>query len=159
MKNRSVPPGWAIVCLLLSVTDAFADEGTNRYSVIAQKNTFALKAAAAATNASPVVATASLARIKLTGLAVIPPLKWVVLKIQEPGKPAAMTTLQEGCSEGVVEILEVDANARHVKIRNAGLMMTLTFEDEDLLQKKALAGLEVEHRPLPLLPPTDAGDL
>ncbi len=88
----------------------------------------------------------------------IPPFQWAVLQIQEPTKPPVMLTLKTGGSEGAFELLAVDAQARRVKIRHAGLEMSVALEDEDSPRKTALAKLEVEHRAIPTMPLLGAGD-
>lgn len=154
----STPSRLGILWLCLTATVEFAGGETNRYAAIAQRNTFGLRAPSTAI-ISPPIAAVSPVKIKLVGLAAIPPDKWVVLQIQAPGKPSAMLTLKEGCGEGPVEILEVDAKARRVKVRNAGSVMTVTFDDDALIQKTALARLQAGHQPVPVVPPPGAGEL
>lgn len=153
----SKPFRLGIFSLCLAAATGFAGGATNGYSVLAQNKTLALKAPAV-TNGSPATAAIPPAKIKLVGLAAIPPCKWAVIQIQEPGRPAVTVTLKEGCGAGPVEILDVDARAQQVKIRNAGKVMTIAFEDDDLIQKNALAKLEAEHPPLPTVPLLGAGD-
>ena len=153
----STPSRLGTVWLCLTAMGGFASSETNRYSAIAQRNAFALKAPSAVI-VFPPTTTVSQVKIKLVGLAAIANRKWVVLQIQTPGKPQTTTALKEGSSEGPVEILEVDAKAQRVKIRNAGLAMTIMFDDEDLLRKDSLARLQAEHQPVPLVPPPGAGD-
>ena len=145
------------VWLCLTAGAGFAGGETNRYSTIAQRNSFGLRAPSAAI-ISPPTTTVSQVKIKLVGLAAVAPYKWAVLQIQAPGKPQTTLALKEGCGEGAVEILEVDAKTQRVKVRNAGSVMTVMFEDEALTQKNALTRLQAEHQPLTLVPPPGAGD-
>ena len=147
-----------ILWLGLTAAAGFAGGETNRYARIAQKNLFALKAKSVAPVPASTTALAT-AKIKLVGFAAIAPHKWAVLQVRELGKAAVMLTLKEGGAEGLLEVLEVDAPAQRVRIRQAGVVMTITFDDDVRLQKMALARLEAEHQPLPTLPPPDAGDL
>lgn len=97
------------------------------------------------------------ARVKLTGIAVLPPDKWGLLEVQEYGQPADRLVLMEGSRRLALEVVEVDGQARWVTVRNAGVLMKLTIEKPAAASMVAV-NLDSEHIPLPLLPPIGAGD-
>ena len=149
-----------IVALVASCDAAFAGERTNDYSGIPLRNIFSLRAALVQTNPAPTAAASPPQQLKLTGIAALLPRKWAVLQIQEPGKPARSVLLKEGTKESGVEVVEIDAQARWVKILNGGAPMTLTFANNGLRSNspQLAGGPDPNHVPVPLLPPPGAGD-
>lgn len=97
------------------------------------------------------------ARVKLTGIAVLPPAKWALLEVQEYGQPADQLALMEGSRRLALEVVEVDGQAKWVTVRNAGALMKLTLE-KPAGATIATANSGGAHLPLPLLPPAGAGD-
>jgi hypothetical protein len=98
------------------------------------------------------------ARVKLTGIAVLPPAKWALLEVQEYGQPAQQIALAEGSRRIALEVVEVDCLGRWVMVRQAGALLKLTIENPAAVPSIAAANVDAEHVPLPLLPPVGAGD-
>jgi hypothetical protein len=133
-----------LCCCRLAAT-AFAQ--TNSFPATAQRNEFALKPAAVATNA-PAMA-APVVRLKLLGIAALPPRKWAVLQVEQPGKPAAAIVFREGQSIASVEVTEIDASSRTVTVRHAAGSTSLTFEADSVKPAVAAATeAERDHQPI-----------
>jgi hypothetical protein len=97
------------------------------------------------------------AQVKLTGIAILPPVKWALLEVQEYGQNISPLALTEGSRRLALEVVEVDAKAGWVTVRNAGVLMTLTIEKMGATPAAPVAW-GGEHRPIPVLPPIGAGD-
>lgn len=112
---------------------------------------------AMADEASPTVPQSPPARVKLTGIAVLPPDKWVILEITEYGQPEVRLALTEGSRRLSVRVVKIDSQVRWAIIRCGQTDMKFTIESPATLANPT-AELGGEHRPLPLLPPPGAGD-
>lgn len=105
----------------------------------------------------PVVPQSPPARVKLTGIAVLPPDKWVSLRVEEFNEPAVEVVLREGWRRLSVRVVEIDSHARWAIIRCGATDVKLIVEGKNTSVVVA-AEFGGEHRPLPLLPPPGSGD-
>lgn len=96
-------------------------------------------------------------RVKLIGIAVLPPDKWVLLEVQADSEPAVQFALMPNARRIGLQVIEVDPHACWAKIRNGNAVVTLTVENS-AAAPVAINNSGGEHRPLPLLPPPGAGD-
>ena len=120
-----------IVCvgaLLLGAGQIAAQSAAN-YRAIVERNAFGLKPA------QPGSAQISAGEpfkpppdYKLTGIVAYRTNRWAMLLRQDPGKPPRYYTLRPGEREESLELLEVDAKAGTVRIRNEGVFVLLSFK-------------------------------
>lgn len=98
------------------------------------------------------------ARVKLIGIAILPPHKWVLLEVEEYQQPPVQITLLQGARREFLQVLEVDSKCGWAIICNAGVDVKLTIEMPATAAPNLVSILDEEHRPLPLPPPPGAGD-
>ena len=128
---------------------------TNRYAAGWQRNPMALPAATNVTDV--VIPQTPPPKIKLNGIAVLPPDKWVLLEIQADGRPVDRVALTEGSRKASLEVVTIDAQGKSATIRNAGVLMTLAIGKAGA-PSMVVANFGGEHVPLPLVPEIGAGD-
>lgn len=106
----------------------------NPYEAIVGRNVFGLKPPPPTTNAAPPVVPAAIT-IKLQGISTILDRRQVLLKVKtaaRPPEPAKEKSYlwSEGQGEGDIEVLEIDAVAGVVRIKNQDLTQSLTMKDD-----------------------------
>lgn len=147
IKKRDVRLAvWLLAVSFASTVEAAVDEG-NPYHPIVAKNIFKLqdppRLKQVETELPP------LAKVALTGITTILPRPLALLEWSEPGQQKKnYSTLTEGQGEGPIEILRIDDKAGSVTIKNHGVTMTLTFE-----QNGAKPASVIQTRELRLPPP------
>ena len=122
---------WAALGVGLFPVSAAADASGNPYLEIVRNNSFRLKPPQRLEADLPAV---PLAKVKLVGISTFGD-KYALLKIYFPALPPEPArelscVLTVGQREGPVELLEVDAPAAKVKVRNSGAVVVLTLENE-----------------------------
>ncbi len=128
---------------------------TNQIAAVQKRNTLTLQTAHAVTNV--VIPQTPPPKIKLNGIAILPPNKWAMLEVQVDGQPVDRLALIEGSRRASLEVVTIDAEGKSVIIRNAGVLMTLAIGKSEAPSMIA-ANFSGEHVPLPLLPVVGAGD-
>ncbi|MEW6304102.1 MAG: hypothetical protein AB1705_11560 [Verrucomicrobiota bacterium] len=78
---------------------------------------------------------------KLTGIASLPSSKWAFITVRAAAGAPVHYALKQGHRQGTLEVVEVDAKAGRVKIRDAGTELTLTLNKDaptqaDVAEKK-----------------------
>ena len=136
-----------------------ADETNFPYAAISRRNVFALVAAPPAANFPPPPA-APMTRLKLTGLASLPPDKWALLQIQEEGAAPFSATLLEGESKGAVRLVSINITDATAMVSNGAVLTELALEEIGgrNVPVAAPTQLAAEHLPIPVLPPPGIGD-
>ena len=139
---------------------ASAAETNSPYAAIARRNVFSLVAAPPPAVHFPPPPAAPMTRLKLTGLAVLPPDKWALLQIQEEGAPPFSAALLEGESKGAVRLVSINITAATALVSNGAVLTELALEKIGVRNKAVAAPtqLAAEHRPIPVLPLPGAGD-
>jgi hypothetical protein len=122
--------GLAAFTLCASASAITADPTGSRFSGIAERNVFGLKAAPVQEDVQP---PAAVPKLILTGITSMFGQKRVLLRAQPPAAAGTQPKeesfiLSEGQREGPVEVLAIDPNASSVLVNNSGTVMTLTFE-------------------------------
>jgi hypothetical protein len=118
---------------VVSETPASREQVFQEYQAIVDRNPFGLKPPPPPpAPAQPEAPPAPKLEIFLTGIVSIVPPKRVFLKAtdttaKDPNKKDSFYSLQEGQAKDGIEILEIDARKREVRIRNAGEEKTLNF--------------------------------
>lgn len=118
---------------VLRAASSKAIDASNPYDVIVHRNVFDLM------DPPPLLppkddTTPPPPNVELTGIMTILGDKRALFMVQDvtpPGKPpksAESYILTEGQRQGVLEVLEIDAKNAKVKIKNDGIVSTITFE-------------------------------
>jgi hypothetical protein len=149
--------------LALGGASAFALSDANPYAAIAGRNVFALKPPTPTTPATVTTPTVP-PNIELQGFTTILGRAQVLLKIKLPPRPPEPAkdrslVMDVGQREGDVEVIEMDAYAGSVKLKNQGNLVSLNLKDNGskptagpaLPAPGALPG--VSSLPAPQLPP------
>ena len=128
---------WSLtISLMLIVISCNALTSDNPYSTIFSRNVFALKPPQPVL--PPTIALVVVpAGIDLQGFTTILGRPQVLLKVKIPPRPPEpakdqFMVMDVGQREGDVEVLEIDAYAGVVKIRNQGNLLTLTLKENGL---------------------------
>lgn len=135
-----------LACLVCSVAfgsasdSAFADTRENSYTIIPQRNAFALKEIPPPVPPNTNPPAPPPAQVKLSGITTILSRALALLEYTEPGKQVQKPILSAGQRDGPIEILEIDARAGTVKIRNGGVETLLTFEKDGIKPPSGPAG-------------------
>ncbi|MGC3958704.1 MAG: hypothetical protein QM813_12425 [Verrucomicrobiota bacterium] len=123
----------ASASLVLSVVSCCALTEANPYAAIAGRNVFALKPPTPVTpiNTAPPVAASG---VELQGFTTILGRPQVLLKLKIPPRPPEPAkdrslVMDQGQREGEVEVLEIDAYAGTVKLKNQGSVTSLNLKD------------------------------
>lgn len=149
-----LPPSAFAVGLGLVVLAAGAGAATP-YAAIARRNVFGLKPAALNANVPPPPAAA--VTVKLLGISTILDRRQVMLKVKtaaRPPEPAKEQSylLSQGQREDEIEVLEINAAAGTVKLKNQEEILSLSMKDD--AEKPAVgAGLPVAALPGVAVPP------
>jgi hypothetical protein len=125
--------------LLLPTVGLLAAASDNPYKSITARNSFAL---VAPPPPAPVEQPPPPANIKLTGISTLWGDKRAMLMVQDtsgPGKPDLSYILREGQRDGQVEVLSIDDKNGIVKVKNAGVVSSLSFDQNGI----KVAGLPV----------------
>lgn len=152
---RIVLVGCACVC----VGAGEAVPQSSGYELIPKKNVFRLKEPA---QQLPVTQTnPPLPKVYLTGISTMMNQRLAFLRVPaaaKSGTPVAEQSmmLAEGQREGDIEVLGVDPAAGHVKIRQAGEVVDLTFE-KDGVKSNPPAAMAGQPQPLANPPPGNEG--
>ncbi len=115
-----------------SVSSAKTAEDANPYDAIVERNVFDLKDPPP-TNA-PAVTNEPPPNVKLTGIMTIFGHKQALFMVQksgQPGKapePEVSYILSEGQRQEGLEVMEIDSAKKKVKIKNDGIVSTVTYE-------------------------------
>jgi hypothetical protein len=121
-----------MVALCSGAKGVEAASSAEDYRQISARNLFGLHEPVQQTN-EPV--KPQLPTIKLSGIVTVPS-KLAFLKAQSPTKPGEQPqseqsyTLGEGQREGVIEVLEINAKAGTIRVKNAGTEMTVGFDKD-----------------------------
>jgi len=110
-------------------------ESDNPYQTIIDRNVFDLKAPPPPPDPNKGSEEKGPSKFTLTGITSIFGAKRALLKTQVPAKAGQPATDQwfmiaEGKEEGDIKVLEIDEKAGSVKMRNAGVEVTLTFDKD-----------------------------
>jgi hypothetical protein len=122
---------WAALVMSLSTACSVAETSAHPYWGIARSNSFRLKPPQRPSTEMPPV---PLPKVKLVGITTFGD-SYALLKIYLPALPSEPArelscVLTVGQREGPIELLEVEAQAAKVKVRNSGTVMVLTLEYE-----------------------------
>jgi hypothetical protein len=102
------------------------------YSAIAQRNPFRLLPERGSSASQSGGTFRPPPDYKLLGFVEVRSLRRVFLMRADPGKPSVVFGLAEGQKEGDLEIVEINAKAKTVRIRNEGIYVQLSFETHGL---------------------------
>ncbi|HOX57719.1 MAG TPA: hypothetical protein P5205_13625 [Candidatus Paceibacterota bacterium] len=136
----------------LAANAVTSDSPGNPYLSIVERNVFALKPPAPPPD--PEANKPPPSKILLQGITTFGGVKRVLFKMAPPAKPGEKPAgdqsyvLAEGQRDGDIEILEINPDARTVKVNNSGTITDLNFEENGI---KAPAG------PAPGAAPTPPG--
>jgi hypothetical protein len=134
-----VKPSFSVLSLLMwlgTVSVVLADDQSNPFQSITDRNVFALKPPPPPPSNDPAPAPPpQLAKVVLTGLTSLfgPNDKRAFLEIEETGgkeKKSTKPILREGERNGVVEVIAIDLDKGVVKIRNNGFETNLVFAEQ-----------------------------
>ena len=137
---------WLLAVSFTSIAEASVNEG-NPYRPIAVKNIFRLR--------EPLIERIqtnppALAKITLTGITTILPRPLALFEWSEPGQQKKnYSTLTEGQSEGPIEVLRIDAKAGSVTLKNHGVTVTLTFDQNAARPAPTIQTRELHLPPAP----------
>ncbi|MEJ0089393.1 MAG: hypothetical protein WDM80_06570 [Limisphaerales bacterium] len=146
---------WLINFMLVATALSSAIGETNQVAAVQKRNALALQTTSAVTNV--VIPQTPPPKIKLNGIAILPPDKWALLEIQAEGQPVDRVAMTEGSRKASLELVTIDAKGKSATIRNAGVLTTLAIGKSESPSMMA-ANFGGEHVPLPLLPVVGAGD-
>ncbi len=142
-------PAWLWVALVLGLGagDLCADISEHPYACIAARNVFGLNPPRPQ---PPQTLPAPLTKVKLVGITTLCG-TCALLKIYLPAQPPepareAACTLKVGRRDGSIEVLEIDAQAGSVRVRNSGAELVLMLDRES-------AQPQTPPRPRPPQPP------
>lgn len=130
------PQVGAILCSALvfaAISAAALTSGDHPYTGIVERNVFALKPPTPVTNA-PAVAASLPANIELRGITTILGRPQVLLNLKVPARPPEppkdrSLVMDSGQREGDVEVLEINAAAGSVRLRNQGTELAMNLKD------------------------------
>jgi len=146
-----------LIALSLGWALAVAPVAANPYAAIAGRNVFALKPPTP--DGPPPPPPAAAVTIKLRGISTILDRRQVLLKVMTAARPPALAhddsyLMSEGQREGELEVLEIDAMAGTVKLKNQGETLLLTMkEDSEKPPVGAALPAATPHPPLPGVQP------
>jgi hypothetical protein len=109
-----------LICGVITLTEA----ASHRYNTIVERNVFGLKQPEPL---PPTIRHEPVEKLKLTGLASIAARKQALLMRANPGKAPKYFNLDEGESEGGLEVLAIDLQAETVHLRQEGSDLVLSF--------------------------------
>jgi len=123
--------GGLLVCVAAKAT--VPDFSRNPYQGIAERNVFGLKPAPP--DSKPLPPPAPAPKIVLSGITTILGRPLALLKAQKPARapePAKEESyiLTAGQRDGEIEVIEINAEAGSVKVRNSGLVTVLTLDKD-----------------------------
>jgi hypothetical protein len=148
-RHRSHPAAPALLAVLVAASSASSTasaDDTNPFSVIVERNPFALRPPPEPPPAEPPKAPEPPANIELTGISIFEGVKKVYLNVKsKDGKTTEGKTFKEGEKQDQIEVLSIDPVAGAVRLRNAGKDGLLTFKDNG-------AQVPVGAAPKPTLP-------
>src|SRR5262249_16867763 len=113
---------------------AIPPDSANRYQQISERNMFGLRPIPEAVTPTNIEVAPAFPKIFLTGITTLGGYKRALLAVQYPAKAGQpgkeeYLTLTEGQREEGIEVLNVDENAREVRVKNSGTEMSLNFEN------------------------------
>lgn len=129
-------------------------EAPHRYDTIVERNAFGL------TQPEPRPRTArhkSAETLKLTGLASMSARKQALLMKVNPGKPPEYFSLDEGQSEGELEVLAIDLQGETVHLRHEGSDLVLSLAGiggdfvAEIANPRAVRSVHASLAPIPRL--------
>ena len=123
--------GALLVCVAAKAT--VPDSSRNPYQGIVERNVFGLKPAPP--DSKPLPPPPPALKIVLSGITTILPRPLALLKVQMPARPSEPAReesyiLTEGQRDGEIEVIEINAEAGSVKVRNSGIVSVLTLDKD-----------------------------
>ena len=123
-------------CAILVITSCGVcaeDNDVNPYAIISSRNVFRLNAVPLP-SPEPEVSKADAPAIKITGIIRIGDVARALFVIQPKDSKTSPTyfDLAAGERDGILEVVQINPEARKVDIINSGMPMTLTVKDDSL---------------------------